>query len=1324
MGRSAVLTSLLCIAACIAAGAGCAGAGGPSAGGTLGVSDPATTDGTGTVRPEPRRLAGSILDGAWAAWQAGDVRDAVDAIAAGLAAEPVATRMAILRAVAADVDPAAGWKPGDGSDLPGVPGWAAARLAGQRPQVPRDDRPLADLLVSVAGPGSPAIARVPPRVDPEDAAAALVRFRRAADAVADGRLLQAVVELREAGRLDPSQPSIQRSLARVAEQLGNASLARVAWQDLLAIDRADPEAVLALAADALRSDRPLASLALLARLEPETAGGPPPPSGQAADSSAAIDAWCRDALLMAACERLGADEAIESLAERMLASAVHVAAARRAARERSLMEAAAGRIEIARRLGDARWRGGRPAEADAAYAMAGGIASSSAGFSAADRRERAAVLVRHVALAAGDARHRDVAHRLQAAAAAMPDDATAVVLAMHLAERSPAGVRQLALVAGRLTPAAAARATAAAFPWPDDQPPAFGDPGEPIAAGFIRRAQRIHPDGPPWPHPLPELAVAASRCLHRADRPLSVDGLGAGSPLLAAAVLEACGWLGRAWTVVDGLLEDAGPGTDRPPSATIAAAHVLRIHLAGLLQEPELVRRAIDEARLATTDVPAGWVIRRDIAAAMALARVGHFDEAVRTASDLVAATGGTAVTAAAELDDPGTLIAAARLTLAAALVERAMVDRGGSSAAADVRSAVAIASGLLSSRPADAVSWMLIESVLAPSGPVPDPAASARQRRRWADVADGVPAAAREADRLERARLMAAGRFEAVDDAARLRLAMDPLDETAIEDLLAAQSREGRGDDTLRWLEQRQRRHPADPAAAAVRLRLDAEAGRAVEAWSRLEQRLAADPGDLVALRLAEAAAGFAGDRMMQLVMAETRLLERPPGPHRGLLLARAAFAAGRFRECLQSLPAFIAAAPVAGERDLAAAASLLAQIRGAGDAGPAATAAELEISLAEAVVPRLAAADAGADAAATAAVPAAGTLERIVVRGLASAVAGEGCSPRTLGWVDRLAEHAERTGVSDTDVWRSLAGGLLELGRASEAATVLARRVLRGPEQGPAVSPLLQIAVATDAAVGSGAATDQPEGDRTASLLRELAAAGRLPAAGEAADDPLAAALREAAITHRWLGSDAGADSLLAAALRRRPGDASLLNDLGYARLEAAIASRQVVGRDPAIAGLIERAHALDPANAAILDSLGWLRYRQGRIAGGPEDAVALLERAAESGGSPSAEVLLHLGDARWRAGRREAAVAAWRAASELLADPSFRGGLEQDFRQRQFEVWGVLVRDPAAMYHESFGRLAEALRMRLEAERQGADPMPVVPTDAEESPVGDGP
>jgi tetratricopeptide (TPR) repeat protein len=104
---------------------------------------------------------------------------------------------------------------------------------------------------------------------------------------------------------------------------------------------------------------------------------------------------------------------------------------------------------------------------------------------------------------------------------------------------------------------------------------------------------------------------------------------------------------------------------------------------------------------------------------------------------------------------------------------------------------------------------------------------------------------------------------------------------------------------------------------------------------------------------------------------------------------------------------------------------------------------------------------------------------------------------------------------------------------------------------------------------------------------------------------------------------------------------------NNLGYALLERG------GDRDEA-ARLIERAYVNAPDNPHVLDSLGWLRYKQGRLT--DEDgalglgAITLIRRAIDSdAGDPSPEVLSHLGDALWRAGRRDEARQAWQSGYE---------------------------------------------------------------------------
>ncbi|KKC27061.1 tetratricopeptide repeat protein [Sphingomonas sp. SRS2] len=124
---------------------------------------------------------------------------------------------------------------------------------------------------------------------------------------------------------------------------------------------------------------------------------------------------------------------------------------------------------------------------------------------------------------------------------------------------------------------------------------------------------------------------------------------------------------------------------------------------------------------------------------------------------------------------------------------------------------------------------------------------------------------------------------------------------------------------------------------------------------------------------------------------------------------------------------------------------------------------------------------------------------------------------------------------------------------------------------------------------------------------------------------------------------GDWAGAKILLHQANALAPGQAIILNYIGYGMLDR--------GENLAEAqAYIERASGLDPNDAAIADSLGWLYYKRGNYAG----AIAALERAVS--GDPGQSVMNeHLGDAYWAAGRRIEARYAWRAALVQADKPS---------------------------------------------------------------------
>ena len=111
--------------------------------------------------------------------------------------------------------------------------------------------------------------------------------------------------------------------------------------------------------------------------------------------------------------------------------------------------------------------------------------------------------------------------------------------------------------------------------------------------------------------------------------------------------------------------------------------------------------------------------------------------------------------------------------------------------------------------------------------------------------------------------------------------------------------------------------------------------------------------------------------------------------------------------------------------------------------------------------------------------------------------------------------------------------------------------------------------------------------------------------------------------------------AKASLEAAYKAAPGEAVVLNYLGYAQLER----RENI---EAAQKMIEEASRLQPTDAAITDSLGWAYYLRGRT----PQAIELLERAA-AGNESDPAIHEHLGDAYYTAGRRYEARYAWRAA-----------------------------------------------------------------------------
>lgn len=141
---------------------------------------------------------------------------------------------------------------------------------------------------------------------------------------------------------------------------------------------------------------------------------------------------------------------------------------------------------------------------------------------------------------------------------------------------------------------------------------------------------------------------------------------------------------------------------------------------------------------------------------------------------------------------------------------------------------------------------------------------------------------------------------------------------------------------------------------------------------------------------------------------------------------------------------------------------------------------------------------------------------------------------------------------------------------------------------------------------------------------------------------------------ITLHRLGDWDAAEADFRRALELNPGQAQVLNYLGYSMVERG------ENLDEALT-MIRDAVIAEPQNGAIVDSLGWVYFRLGRY---PE-AVVQLERAA--GLEPvDAEINDHLGDAYWAVGRKLEAQFQWHRALSLNPDSD-----KSDRIRRKIEV-----------------------------------------------------
>lgn len=154
---------------------------------------------------------------------------------------------------------------------------------------------------------------------------------------------------------------------------------------------------------------------------------------------------------------------------------------------------------------------------------------------------------------------------------------------------------------------------------------------------------------------------------------------------------------------------------------------------------------------------------------------------------------------------------------------------------------------------------------------------------------------------------------------------------------------------------------------------------------------------------------------------------------------------------------------------------------------------------------------------------------------------------------------------------------------------------------------------------------------------------------------------------------------------------------NDLGYLLLER---GEQIEDAS----AMLEIAASALPDQSNVIDSLGWLRYKQGILEDEIDEmsgqvlrqgAITLLARANRLDNErTNATILLHLGDAFWRAGRKAQAIEAWVGGENMLRS-----------RLRLLNAQPSETRNQRAI--DAISEELRTLRFRVQDAEAGAEP-----------------
>lgn len=1113
-------------------------------------------------------------------------------------------------------------------------------------------------LVELVGGSGAVRANVAEAAAPDAAAAerATRRYVEGRAAYADGKYLVAVRALDDALNADPSSLDIRRALARAYARAGNQPKSMQLYEDVLKRDPADVDALLALGfraadqADADAAIRHLGALFLLDQARRKALYDDVRPGTEAIAELA----------LSRALRQVGADAAtIEVLSRTVVRSDAEIGERARGEARRALGDAQARRGDVAAALGA--WTSGATGANASGDPINAGIVSAimepriTWGLVALGRDGEAIGRLRSRVAAAGAS---DVDVALAAWLRAVVRDATPLTRwARELPEGdADAGIARLRCA---LTPETCTLAASRSL----DR--------RVLRDGFARdvRAGRI------------EDAIRAAIEVVRRD-PLAMDAVAAAllqSGADAPALLRTAAAAGASGAAIHARLRcnvnDAGEAWRIATEARRARpedADLLResIHAAGALSEPgfleELSRAIAPDDAASLVELARAW---------RACDEPARAEDAARRAAER-----------AASASPPD------RRVESAALVALSQAQADAAARSADRRranDAVTTARGAVSSDPSNELAWMtlvrLLDALAAGDG---DDRATRRNdaNQARADAIKALPDSAL-ARHIAIERLFNEGAMLDGIHAAVAFAAADPVDSDVLRLAASGLTRLGKVDSALAVIDEHLAETPADPVAWQLWTEATIAAGRADQALERVASRADAPTSDPIAAPLKELALRAAGREADADVAAAERMARLPPSPRRDLEKAAQALGRGDNEAAARALDSASANAKTLPVREALAAAELAFRL---GDARERA---------------RLVRAFAGVVLASTGGSE---PVEPVVVARAAALVALE-ADPKgdPQGEFRRMAEIAVRAakggvGAGEVPAWVAIGQSFADRGRPEDGAAFLAALLRSEARIDPmAAARLAGACFALDAAAGGGA-------ERSIALLDLLRSRGVRPfARADRAEATDADALQLLSGLYSVIGDRRGSVAILREAVARDPKHAMSANNLAWNTLENGRVDAEAIA-------LAERALALQPDDPAILDTVGWLRYLQGQIDdksdGGTvrPGAVSLLRRAIERAGEdPGADPLDHLGDALWRAGDRDGAVRAWRAAAQIIELKYPKDQMSRTLAAYERREHGVSVADIPAFWKRNYGDTLERAKKKLAQAARGEEP-----------------